>query len=108
MATKTTEMTAFEQKNLAAFEQLRELTNAKKSLEEQEKKIKDDLTFAMELNGITSIDNDYVRISHIAETESVALDTKAFRQDDPDLYNEVMNKYNKRTKKKAYVRITVK
>lgn len=108
MATKTTEMTAFEQKNLAAFKQLRELTNAKKSLEEQEKKIKDDLTFAMELNGITSIDNDYVIISHVAETESVALDTKAFRQDDPDLYNEVMNKYNKRTKKKAYVRITVK
>nr|DAH13102.1 MAG TPA: hypothetical protein [Caudoviricetes sp.] len=108
MATKTTEMTAFEQKNLAAFKQLRELTNAKKSLEEQEKKIKDDLTFAMELNGITSIDNDYVIISHVAETESVALDTKAFRQDDPDLYNEVMNKYNKRTKKKACVRITVK
>lgn len=108
MATKTTKMTAFEQKNLAAFKQLRELTNAKKSLEEQEKKIKDDLTFAMELNGITSIDNDYVIISHVAETESVALDTKAFRQDDPDLYNEVMNKYNKRTKKKAYVRITVK
>lgn len=108
MATKTTEMTAFEQKNLAVFKQLRELANAKKSLEEQEKKIKDDLTFAMELNGITSIANDYVVISHIAETESVALDTKAFRQDDPDLYNEVMNKYNKRTKKKAYVRITVK
>lgn len=108
MATKTMEMTAFEQKNLAVFKQLRELTNAKKSLEEQEKKIKDDLTFAMKLNGITSIDNDYVVISHIAETESVALDTKAFRQDDPDLYNEVMNKYNKRTKKKAYVRITVK
>lgn len=108
MATKTTEMTAFEQKNLVAFEQLRELAVARKSLEKQEKKIKDDLTFAMELNGITSIDNDYVRISHIAETESVSLDTKAFRQDDPDLYNEVMEKYNKRTKKKAYVRITVK
>ena len=108
MATKTTKITAFEKQTLAVFTKLRELTNAKKSLEEQEKKIKDDLTFAMELSGITSIDNDYVRISHIAETESVALDTKAFRQDDPDLYNEVMNKYNKRTKKEAYVRLTVK
>lgn len=108
MATKTTEMTAFEQKNLAVFKQLRELTNAKKSLEEQEKKIKDDLTFAMELNGITSVDNDYVRISHIPESESVSLDAKAFRTNEPDLFNEVMDKYNKRTKKKAYVRITVK
>ena len=38
MATKTMEMTAFEQKNLAVFERLQELTAAKKSLEEQEKK----------------------------------------------------------------------
>lgn len=108
MAVTTNEITAFEQKNLEAFKHLAALTAAKKELEEQEKKIKDEILFAMELNGITSVDNEYVRISHIPESESVTLDAKAFRTNEPDLYNEVMDKYNKRAKKKAYVRITVK
>ena len=62
----------------------------------------------MELNGIASVDNEYVKISHIPETESVSLDTKALRADNPELFSDLMDKYNKRTKKKAYVRITVK
>lgn len=98
----------FEQKNMAVFETLARISKTKAELEAQEKDAKEKLLIAMENNGITSIDNDVIRISYVAGTESVALDTKALRADDPKLYNKLEQKYNKRTKRGAYIRFTAK
>lgn len=98
----------FEKANLIAFESLAEIQTQKNELELQEKKIKEIILAGMQDNGIDSIDNDIVRINLIPESESVAIDTKALRTKDPDLYRELMEKYNRRTKKSAHVRITVK
>lgn len=98
----------FEQKNMAVFETLARISKTKAELEAQEKDAKEKLLIAMENNGITSIDNDVIRISYVAGTESVALDTKALRADNPKLYNKLEQKYNKRTKKGPYIRFTAK
>lgn len=98
----------FEEKNLSAFQQLAEISRTKKALDAQEKELKEKLLIAMENHNIASIDNDIIRISYIAESESVTLDTKALLADDPDTYHALERKYNKRTKKKAYIRFTAK
>ena len=102
------EVTKFEKKNMGAFQALAFVQQQRKELDAQEKHIKDTLLKSMEVYGITSVNNDIVRISYIPESESVSIDTKALKNEDPDLYHEIENKYNKRVKKKAYVRITVK
>lgn len=98
----------FEKKNMAVFETLARISKTKAELEAQEEDAKEALLIAMENNNITSIDNDVIKITYIAGTESVALDTKALRADDPALYRELEQKYNKRTKRSAYIRFTAK
>ncbi len=99
---------AFEERNLSLFNALATIKEQKEQLEKEEKEIKECLCRRMDECGIAAVDNDYVRINYIPATESVSLDTKAFKADDPELYHEIENRYNKRVKKKAYVRITVK
>ena len=101
-------LTPFEEKHLAKFKQLAEITRYKKELETQEKEIKGMLEIAMENHGIASIDNDIIRINYIAGSESVAFDTKAFLTSEPDLYHELEQKYNKRSVRKPYIKFTVK
>lgn len=98
----------FEKENMAAFTQLAKVQELKKSLDAEEKKIKADLLAGMKKYGIASIDNDLVRINYIPETETVSLDTKAWKAKDPDLYHEIEKAYNKRVKKSEYIRVTVK
>lgn len=98
----------FEEKNLAVFQQLADIAKAKKRLDAEEKDLKEALLIQMENHGVTSIDNDIIRISYIAESESVSLDVKGLLAEDPDTYHELEQKYNKRTKKKAYIRFTAK
>jgi seryl-tRNA(Sec) selenium transferase len=104
----TTALTEFEQANLQAFKELAFLTESRKELEKKEKDIKETLLKGMEEHGIKSIDNEIVKITYIEPSESVSIDTKAFLAADPDLYREVEEKYNKRTTRKASVRVTVR
>lgn len=98
----------FKTKNMVEFRTLAAIARQKKHLEAQEKQIKEVLFYGMERHGITSIDNDMVKINYIPESESVSLDTKSFLNAEPDLYHELEKKYNKRKKTKAYIRITDK
>lgn len=98
----------FERKNMAAFETLSFIYGQKKALEEQEKEIKAVLLDGMKKYHIDSIDNEIMRINLIPASESVAIDTKKWRTEDPDSYHAVEQKFNKRTKKSEYIRITVK
>ena len=102
------EVTLFEEKNMSAFRTLAKLKEQKRQLDAEEKVINNMLLQRMQESNIASIDNDIVRINLIPETESVSLDTKALRKEDPDLYHDIENRYNKRVVKKAHIRITVK
>ncbi|MEI3504175.1 MAG: hypothetical protein V8Q42_11175 [Anaerovoracaceae bacterium] len=102
------EVTLFEEKNMSAFRTLAKLKEQKRQLDAEEKAINNMLLQRMQESNIASVDNDIVRINLIPETESVSLDTKALRKEDPDLYHDIENRYNKRVVKKAHIRITVK
>ena len=93
------EVTLFEEKNMSAFRTLAKLKEQKRQLDAEEKVINNMLLQRMQESNIASVDNDIVRINLIPETESVSLDTKALRKEDPDLYHDIENRYNKRVVK---------
>lgn len=74
-----------------------------KALKEQYDAFKSELLTAMEQNGITKVEIGNLRINYIGETTREAFDSKQFKADMPDLYNE----YVKFSKVKPSVRIKV-
>ena len=65
---------------------------------------KSELLKAMEQNGVVKIDTDEVLINYVASTNRETLDSKAFKDDFPDLYDN----YVKISAVKPSVRIKVK
>ena len=74
-----------------------------KALKEQYEQFKNELMQAMAQNGIIKIESGDVRINYIAETTREAFDSKQFKEDFPDLYDE----YAKITAVKPSIRIKV-
>ena len=74
-----------------------------KALKEQYDLFKDELLTAMEQNGIVKFETDTIRINYIGETTRETFDSKQFKADMPDLYNE----YVKFSKVKPSIRIKV-
>lgn len=98
----------FEQANLQTFIEVANLEKQIKELEAHEKKLKDYLKEQMEINGIKSIDNEILKITFVAESESTSIDLKALKEKESDLYQELLDDYGVTKKKSAYVRFTVK
>lgn len=96
----------FEDGKLAqqAVEYITAVETQMKALKEQYDAFKADLITAMEQNGIVKFENDNVRINYIAEATKETFDSKQFKADMPELYDE----YIKFSKVKPSVRITVK
>lgn len=78
-------------------------TRMKKEKEEYDA-FKAELLQAMEQNCVVKIDTDEVLINYVASTNRETFDSKAFKADMPDLYNE----YVKFSEVKPSVRIKVK
>jgi regulator of replication initiation timing len=74
-----------------------------KTLKQQYDDFKSNLLNAMEQNGIVKFEADNLKISYIGETERETFDSKQFKEDMPDLYDE----YVKFSKVKPSVRIKV-
>lgn len=98
----------FEQKSLDVMRTLSELNAEKKRLDELEKHLRDELNKTMTEYGVTKFENDYVTITAVAPSESVSVDLKALEKAEPECYKGLLEDYPKVTKKKSYVRITVK
>lgn len=75
-----------------------------KKLEDEYKAFKGRLLEVMEANDLIKVEADGLTITYIAPTERETFDTKAFRKDNPDLYDE----YARLTSVNAIVRIAVK
>jgi len=100
----------FTQTNLVVFQQLSAFKKQKELMEKQEQELKDYLVKAMDEAGIKSIKNDYITISYVAEGKSsVSIDTKKLKEQEPELYDELLRDYPKTNAgAKAYVKFTVK
>ena len=84
--------------------EIAEFERRMKEIKEAEDKLKQDILAEMEEKNILKIDTSDVTISYIASTDRETFDSKAFRTDHADLYDE----YVKLSPVKASVRIKVK
>lgn len=75
-----------------------------KQIKEAEDALKAAILKEMEEKNILSIDSDELKISYVAPTQRETFDTKAFKEDFADLYDE----YVKLAPVKASIRIKVK
>lgn len=75
-----------------------------KKLKEQEEAMKAALLEAMEAKNLIKLETDKMVISYVAPTDRESFDSKKFRSDNPDLYDE----YVKISPVKSSIRIKVK
>lgn len=102
------EIQVFENKYMPVMAQLSALNKQLKQLQEQEKALKADLEKAMDKYDIKSIDNEFVKITRVAESKTTTIDLKALQEKEPALYGELLEDYPKVTVRKAHVKIQVK
>lgn len=102
------EIQAIETQYLEQMKDLAELTVRRKELEKSEKLIKNQLKKAFQEYGIKSIDNEFIKITYIPSSKSVSLDTKKFKEAEPEYYEELMKDYSKETTRSATIRFNVK
>lgn len=98
----------FNNEGLALMQGVANVLKQKKEIEAQEKKLKANLLDLMEEYKIKSVDNEFLKITYVDGSESVSIDLKALEAREPDLYNELLKDYEKTTKRKASIRITVR
>lgn len=104
----TTELAVFKQQHMQEFERLATVSARLKDLKKQEEEMRQNLIELMEKHGVYKIDNEKIAITYVGPSESVAIDTKELRAQDPALYDEILQKYNKRTTRKASLRFKLK
>ncbi len=104
------EVALFENQYMDVFKEISKVTNLKKSLERQEAEFKEKLEKAMDQFEIKSIDNDYIKITRIAENPGKqTIDIDKMKKEEPKLFDELLEDYPKITgKKKAYIKFEVK
>ncbi len=83
---------------------LAEFERQAKAIEEKQKELKKRILAEMEAHGILSLETDELSITYVAPTSRESFDSKAFRKDNPDLYDD----YVKISTVSASVRMKVK
>lgn len=84
--------------------QIAEFERQAKFIEEQEKRLKSAILKEMEAKGIIGIETDALKITYVAPTDREKFDSKQFRSDHSELYDE----YVSMTPVKSSIRIKVK
>lgn len=108
MSNENNQVQVFEQQHMEVFQKLSDVVKTKKQLEEQEKKVKEDLEKAMDAYDIKSIDNQFLKITRVNGSTSTSVDLKLMQEKEPKLYGELLEDYPKVTTKKSYLTFKVK
>ena len=88
----------------SASAMLAEFERQVKAIEAKQDELKKRIKEEMEANGILSLETDELSITYVAPYPKESFDSKAFRKDNPDLYDN----YVKISKVSASVRLKVK
>lgn len=85
-------------------EQLAMLIESTKKLEEIKKQVLDSIKESLEEQGMTSFENDRIKITLVGDSEKITFDSKKFKESHPELYSE----FTKVSKTKGYVKVTLR
>ena len=98
------QMVVFESSVLAITQTIANIATRKKELEDEDKKMREELEQAMNAYGVTSFENEYVKITHVEPSTKVSVDSAKLKKKYPEIYVEC----SKTSDVKGYVRISVK
>lgn len=98
------ELTEFQSAFPDVIGTITEIVVAKKRMEEQEKKLKEQLVKAMESYGVKAFENDHIKLTYVAPTTKTTIDSTKLKKEHPDIAEQ----YTKVSNVSASVRITVK
>lgn len=101
---KGTSLEVFKNANIDVIDAISQLSVAKKQIEEQEKTMKEKLVEAMEAYGVTKFENEAIKITYYAPSQTTTIDSKRLKEEKPEIAKE----YSKTSSKKSYVKIEVK
>lgn len=90
--------------NPQASSKLAEFERQVEEIKAKQKELKERILAEMEAHGIVKIETDELLINYVAPYSKESFDSKAFRKDNPDLYDE----YVKISTVSASVRMKVK
>ena len=104
------ELKVFEEQYLAVMRGLSDAIKAKRKLEADEKKFKEQLGKVMDEYGIKSVDNEFLKIIRVASSNGkTTIDIDRMEKEEPELFKELLADYPKTSgAKKAYIRFDVK
>lgn len=98
------ELVAFKSAVLGITQTIKNIQKEKERLDEENQRMRQELEKAMNAYGVTTFENEHVKITHVDATTKVSVDSKKLKAELPDIYA----KYSKATDVKGYVKITVK
>ena len=84
-------------------EEVARVKNQLKALKDLDQKYNDMIREAMEQYGVVKIETENLNVTYVQPTEKETFDSKAFKEDFPELYDE----YVKMTPVKASLRVKV-
>ena len=93
---------------MEVFDDLAALERQAKDIKKKQEEIKAEILEAMQKNNITSFENDFLKITLVPASETWTVDWKAFEFEEPETYEEIARKFNKKKFRKAYVRVTTR
>lgn len=98
------ELVPFQSKAMAIMQKIVDLNIQKKQLEAQDKDVRQQLEKVMGEYGITSFENDLLKVTYVAPTTRTTIDSAKLKKELP----AVAEKYTKVSQVKGSVRIEVK
>jgi len=100
--------TTLDEDNLSVLyeteEKLSQLLEMSKQLEEVKKKTLESIKVSLEEQGLTSFENERIKITLVGDSEKTTFDSKKFKESHPELYSE----FTKVSKTKGYVKVTMR
>ena len=98
------QMVVFQSAVLKLTQTIANIATQKKALEEEDKKMREELEKAMSDYGVTNFENEFVKITHVDPTTKVTVDSKKLKAEHPEIYREC----SKVSNVSGYVKISVK
>ena len=98
------ELVAFEEKTVAVIQAIADIATKKKELEDQDKKMREQLEAAMDQFNVKSFENDLIKITYVEPTTRINVDSAKLKKKYPEIFVECC----KTSEVKGSVRITVK
>ena len=103
MISMSNELIPIEEKYLPVLLKIKDMEESKRELEEKLKEVKKQIEEAMTEYNVTSVKTSFMNIIKTKDSESTSIDLKKLKEEEHDLYEKLLNKDPKVTKRSGSI-----